>query len=154
MKKFKISLTSIATLGPIGFLPKAPGTWGSAAALIVAPFLFFPLPIPVRVIVLGLLFYFGAIACTAAEKEMGEKDPSSVVIDEVLGQWVVFLPFPGIVGWQAIAGFILFRIFDIYKPWPIKASEKWLKSGYGVMIDDLFAGIYAMIGLAILRYLT
>ncbi len=154
MKNFKINLTAIATLGPIGFLPKAPGTWGSAAALITAPFLFFPLPIPIRVIVLGLLFYFGAIVCSAAETELDEKDPGCVVIDEVLGQWVVFLPFAGIVGWHAIAGFILFRLFDIYKPWPVKASEKWLKGGYGVMIDDLFAGIYAMLGLWVLRYLT
>lgn len=154
MKKISINLTKFATLGPVGFLPKAPGTWGSAAAIITAPFLFFPLPLPVRVIVLGLLFYFGAIVCTAAEKELGEKDPSSVVIDEVLGQWIVFLPFPGIVSWHVIAGFILFRIFDIFKPWPVRASEKWLKSGYGVMIDDVFAGLYAMLGLALLRYLT
>lgn len=154
MKKSIINLTRIATLGPVGLLPRAPGTWGSAAALITAPFLFFPLPIPLRLIVLGLLFYFGAIVCTEAEKELGEKDPGCVVIDEVLGQWVVFLPFPGIVGWQAIAGFILFRFFDIFKPWPVRASEKWLKAGYGVMIDDLIAGIYAMICLGILRYLT
>ncbi|WP_320170239.1 phosphatidylglycerophosphatase A [Maridesulfovibrio sp.] len=154
MKNLKPNLTQIATLGPIGLLPKAPGTWGSAAALIVAPFIFFPLPIPLRVIVLGLLFYFGAQACTAAEKELGKKDPGCVVIDELLGQWVVFLPFPGIVGWQAIAGFVLFRIFDIFKPWPVRASEKWLKDGYGVMVDDLFAGIYAMLVLWLLRYLT
>ncbi|WP_432735951.1 phosphatidylglycerophosphatase A family protein [Maridesulfovibrio sp. FT414] len=151
MKKINFNLTKIATLGPVGFLPKAPGTWGSAAALITAPFLFFPLPIPVRVIVLGLLFYFGALACTAAEKEIGKKDPSSVVIDEVLGQWIVFLPFPGIVAWQAIVGFALFRLFDILKPWPVRASEKWLKDGYGVMIDDLFAGVYAMICLWLIR---
>ncbi|WP_027722455.1 phosphatidylglycerophosphatase A family protein [Maridesulfovibrio zosterae] len=154
MKNLKINLTKIATLGPVGFLPKAPGTWGSAAAIITAPFLFFPLPIPLRFIVLGLLFYYGAMACSAAEIELGEKDPSSVVIDEVLGQWIVFLPFPGIVSWHVIAGFILFRIFDIFKPWPVRASETWLKSGYGVMIDDVFAGIYAMIGVELLRYLT
>nr|WP_027177242.1 phosphatidylglycerophosphatase A [Maridesulfovibrio hydrothermalis] len=154
MKKIRINLTQIATLGPVGFLPKAPGTWGSAAAVITAPFLFFPLPLPVKLIVLGLLFYFGAKACTAAENDLGIKDPGCVVIDEVLGQWLVFLPFSAVVGWQVIAGFILFRIFDIYKPWPVKASEKWLKSGWGVMIDDVFAGLYAMLGVWLLRYIT
>lgn len=154
MKNININLTKVATLGPVGFLPKAPGTWGSAAAVITAPFLFLPLPIPVRIIVLGLLFYFGALACSAAEKDLGQKDPGCVVIDEVLGQWVTFLPFAGLVSWQVLAGFILFRIFDIYKPWPVRASENWLKSGYGVMIDDLFAGVYAMLALWLLRYLT
>ncbi|WP_320008800.1 phosphatidylglycerophosphatase A [Maridesulfovibrio sp.] len=154
MKKVKINLTHVATLGPVGHLPKAPGTWGSAAALLTAPFLFLPFQLPVRILILGLIFYFGAKACTAAEKDLGMKDPGSVVIDELFGQWLVFLPFPAVVYWHLVVGFVLFRIFDITKPFPIKQSENWMKDGWGVMIDDGFAGLYAMLGLGLIRYLT
>ncbi|WP_319780247.1 phosphatidylglycerophosphatase A [Maridesulfovibrio sp.] len=154
MKKVSINLTHVATLGPVGHLPKAPGTWGSAAALITAPFLFLPFHLPIRILILGLIFYFGAKACTAAEIELGQKDPGCVVIDELFGLWFVFLPFPAVVYWHLIVGFILFRIFDITKPFPIRQSEKWLKDGWGVMIDDAFAGLYAMLGLLLIRYLT
>jgi phosphatidylglycerophosphatase A len=154
MKKFNINYTHVATLGPVGHLPKAPGTWGSAAALITAPFLFLPFHLPVRILILGLIFYFGAKASTAAEKQLGKKDPGCVVIDELLGQWLVFLPFPAVVTWHLLLGFVLFRIFDITKPFPIKQSEKWLKDGGGVMIDDAFAGLYAMFFLWLIRYLT
>jgi phosphatidylglycerophosphatase A len=143
--------TFISTLGPVGFLPKAPGTWGSAVAVIVSPFLFYPFTLPVRIAILVLLFIFGALASTQAEKSLGTKDPGCVIIDEVLGQWVTFTPFVIMTGWQFITGFILFRIFDILKPWPVRQSENWLKSGWGIMIDDAIAGIYAAICLWLIR---
>ena len=152
MKKiYSQILVNIATLGPVGFLPKAPGTWGSAAAAIAAPFFFYPFSFPIKIFILILLFIFGAMACSEAEIKLGKKDPGCVVIDEVLGQWITFLPFGLMTGWQFIAGFIFFRIFDILKPWPVRQSENWLKSGWGVMIDDLLAGVYAAAALWLFR---
>ncbi len=135
--------TAFATLGPIGHLPKAPGTWGSAAAVIAAPFVFLPLSPTVRCLILAALFIVGGLAASRAEAVIGSKDPGSVVIDEVLGQWMVFALFPIMTTWQILLGFILFRLFDIAKPWPVKAAENWLPGGFGVMIDDLLAGLYA-----------
>lgn len=156
MSKNQLSLTvkaatAFSTLGPVGFLPKAPGTWGSAVAVIVSPFLFYPFNLPIRLSILILLFVIGSLAATQAEKTLGAKDPGSVIIDEVLGQWVTLLPFTTMTGWHFIIGFVLFRIFDIKKPWPIKKSENWLKSGWGIMIDDVIAGIYAAICLWLIR---
>ncbi|BBD08332.1 phosphatidylglycerophosphatase A [Desulfovibrio ferrophilus] len=135
--------TAFATLGPIGHLPAGPGTWGSAAALITAPFLFMPFSPVTRSIILIALFVLGSLAATRAEVVLGKKDPGCVIIDEVLGQWLTLLPFSILPTWQILAGFIFFRLFDIAKPFPIRRSEKWLPAGWGVMIDDVVAGLYA-----------
>ncbi|WP_291321069.1 phosphatidylglycerophosphatase A [Desulfonatronospira sp.] len=144
---------NLATLGPIGHLPVAPGTWGSLAAVIAAPWLFIPLSIPVKILVLAGLFILGSWACSIAEKEFGGKDPGQAVIDEFLGQWVTFLLLatPDII--LLVCGFFLFRFFDILKPWPVRSSEKWLPGGSSVMLDDLLAGIYALAALVILERL-
>jgi len=144
--------TACATLGPVGHLPKGPGTWGSAAAVIVAPFLFLPHSPLVRVLILVALFLAGAWAAGRAEHVLGRKDPGCVVIDEVLGQWLTFLPFSIMTSWQVLAGFALFRLFDIAKPFPIRRSERWLPGGFGVMLDDVIAGAYAAAGLWALRW--
>ncbi len=145
------SATFFSTLGPVGFLPKAPGTWGSAVAVIAAPFLFYPFDHLTRGIILAALFIVGSLAASEAEKSLGCKDPGSVIIDEVLGQWITFAPFAIMTSWQFLTGFVLFRAFDILKPWPVRQSEKWLKSGWGVMIDDVIAGIYAALCLWLIR---
>ncbi|WP_457571581.1 phosphatidylglycerophosphatase A family protein [Desulfovulcanus sp.] len=134
---------NLATLGPIGYLPKAPGTWGSLAATILAPFLFIPISLPFKILVLVIIFFLGAYAASLAEKVYKHKDPGCVIIDELLGQWVTFLTLTHSVWFMIIIGFVLFRIFDILKPFPIRNSEQWLKNGFGIMIDDLLAGIYA-----------
>ena len=134
---------SVATLGPVGHLPKAPGTWGSAAAVIVAPFLFLPHSPLVRSCILAALFILGSLASTRAERVFGRKDPGCVVIDEVLGQWITYLPFSILPTWQVLAGFLFFRLFDVTKPFPIRRAEHWLPAGWGVMIDDAMAGVYA-----------
>lgn len=141
----------LATLGPIGRLPVAPGTFGSAAAVVLAPFVLLPLPLPWRVAVLAALFYVGAQAAGRAERLLGQKDPGQVVIDEVLGQWLTLLPLAGPDLPELAAGFVLFRLFDITKPPPIHASERWLPGGYGVMIDDVLAGVYAGVALVVLH---
>ncbi|MBD5641782.1 MAG: phosphatidylglycerophosphatase A [Desulfovibrio sp.] len=144
---------SFCRLGVAGLAPRAPGTWGTAVGCLLAPFLFFPLDIVWRVIVLIAIFIAGGLAATRAEKILRQKDPGEVVIDELAGVWLVFLPFPEPSFWLILSGFIFFRIFDIFKPWPVNASENWLPDGFGVMIDDIVAGVYALICMEILHWL-
>ena len=143
----------ISGLGPIGKIPYASGTWGSAAAVLAAPFLFLPLPGFARLLFLAVIFYVGSKAATRTEALLHKKDPGHVVIDELVGQWITFLPFASPTTFELVAGFFLFRAFDILKPPPVRASENWLPSGYGVMIDDVLAGVYACLSLAILHWL-
>lgn len=128
---------------PAGLSPIMPGTCGSLVAALLAPYVFMPLSYPARVTVLALLFVAGSIASTRAALLLGKKDPGEVVIDEVLGQWMTYAPF-AVLSWpQIFIGFALFRLFDMTKPWPIKLSEDWLPGGYGIMIDDAAAAVYA-----------
>lgn len=121
-----------------------PGTCGSLVAMVLAPFVFMPLPLYARICVLVALFVAGGIASTRAADLLGRKDPGEVVIDEVLGQWMTYAPF-AVLSWpELVAGFVLFRIFDMTKPWPVKASEDWLPGGYGIMVDDAAAALYAI----------
>lgn len=145
---------NLATLWPAGRARRAPGTWGSLISVFLALPLFLPLSFGPRLLVLGVVFFVGAWAATRAEILLGRKDPGAVVIDELLGQWVTFLPFAVLSPVELAAGFALFRLFDIAKPWPVKASEHWLPAGYGIMIDDLFAGCYAGVVLYGIRLLT
>lgn len=139
-------------LGIAGLAPKAPGTWGTALACLLAPFIFLPLSIGWRTGLLILIFLLGGLAATRAEEILGQKDPGQVVIDELVGVWIAMLPFHKVGFWTILAAFICFRIFDIAKPWPIKASENWLPGGFGVMIDDVLAGIMALACVAVLRW--
>ena len=141
----------ISRLGPMGLCPKAPGTAGSALAAVLAPLIFMPWPIWLRILLLVVIFCWGSLIISQAETSLGQHDPGEIVLDELVGQWVTFLPFASLsIVWLAV-GFVLFRIFDIAKPYPVGASEKWLEGGWGVMIDDVFAGFYAMACLGILR---
>lgn len=154
MSKMPLSdrlILAFCRVEPAGLSPKAPGTMGSLVAVLLAPFIFMPLGLPVRLLVLAALFVLGGLAASRAEKILGREDPGCVVIDEVLGQWIALLPFTALVWWELGIAFALFRLFDIAKPWPVKASEDWLPGGFGIMIDDLFAGVYAMIGLYLLK---
>ena len=132
-------------LGPAGRSPWAPGTCGTFEALVLAPFLFLPLGLAGRLFLLAVLFVAGSLAATRAEELLQRKDPGEVVIDELVGAWIAILPF---AFWLA---FVLFRFFDILKPWPVKASENWLPAGWGVMVDDVVGGVMAMICLCLLK---
>ncbi|MDR2161316.1 MAG: phosphatidylglycerophosphatase A [Desulfovibrio sp.] len=142
-----------ARLGGIGAIPRAPGTWASLAAICLAPFIFLPLPLFPRFLFLAAIYIPGVLACARAEEILGEKDPPQVVIDEFFGQLLVCLPFAGLETEYLAAAFILFRVFDIAKPWPVSAAEK-APGGTGIMLDDLVAALYAMICLAALRWAT
>lgn len=136
--------TALATLGPIGHFPKAPGTWGSLASVVAAPWLFLALPIWGRIVALAAILVVGIWACSRAEAIMGKKDPGCVIIDELFGQWLALLFFGAMPIWYLVAGFALFRFFDILKPWPVKWAENTFPGGLGVMLDDGVAGLYAM----------
>lgn len=141
---------ALATLGPIGHFPKAPGTWGSLAATVAAPWLFLPFPVWGRILILMGVLAVGIWACSRAEEVMGKKDPGCVIIDELFGQWLTLLFFSAMPLWSLAIAFALFRIFDIFKPWPVKWAETAFPGGLGVMIDDGVAGLYALICLHII----
>jgi phosphatidylglycerophosphatase A len=106
--------------------------------------------IPVLVLLIVIVVAIGIPAATLEARGCGRKDPSHVVIDEVAGQLVTFLACP--IMWQALlAGFILFRVFDIVKPPPVRSLER-LPEGTGIVVDDLGAGVYALIVLQLLLH--
>ena len=139
---------TIATVGPVGNLPRMPGTWGSAAAVIAAPFLFLPHSPMTRALILAALLILGTWAAHRAEKVLGAKDPGCIVVDEWVGQWITYYPFAIMTTWQVLAGFVFFRIFDMAKPWPIRACDRRVPCGPGIMLDDVLAGIAAAACLA------
>ena len=139
-------------VGGAGLCPAGPGTAGSAVAAIAAHWLFLPLPIPARLAVVIGIFLTGALAAGMAERLLGRSDPGEVVIDELMGVWLVLLPFQESDWRLLLAAFVFFRIFDIWKPGPIHASENWLPGGYGIMIDDVVAAVPALFCVAILRF--
>lgn len=145
--------TALATLGPIGHFPKAPGTWGSLAAVVAAPWLFLPLPLWGRIVALAAIFAVGIWACSRAEIVLGKKDPGCVIIDELFGQWLALLCFTALPLWYLGLAFVLFRFFDIFKPWPVRWAETAFPGGLGVMVDDGMAGLYALGVLHLVHYL-
>jgi len=138
----------IATGFGIGYLPIAPGTWASLASLPLAWLIALNYG-QMGLAIAALIALLGGIwASNTTEKLTGEKDPSSIVIDEVAGQWITLIAVaPDLMLYGA--GFVLFRIFDIFKPWPVSWAEG-LPGGFGVMMDDVLAGIYAGIGVYLL----
>ena len=134
----------IATGFGAGFFPRAPGTAGSLVALIPWWFALRELPLAWYGVVLVLAFALGVWACDVAGKRLGVDDHRALVWDEFVGQWIALAGAP--FGWQwMIAGFLLFRLFDVWKPWPIRIADRRVHGGFGVMLDDVLAGIYALI---------
>ena len=133
----------LATGGYIGYIPFAPGTFGS---LIGLPLCFLLAGIPLSAAIMAALFFiFLAIwISSAAGKELKRKDPGCIVIDEVAGMVVTFIGLPFTLT-TAVLGFILFRILDILKPFPIRTLDQRLSGGLGIVADDVVAGIFANI---------
>jgi phosphatidylglycerophosphatase A len=132
--------TAIATAFGSGYSPIAPGTAGSAVGLL----LFWPLhqlPAAAQVAAVVLLYFVGVAASTRVARGVGLEDPGIVVVDEVLGMWTSLLFLP-LTPTTALAGFLLFRVLDVFKPYPARQFES-LPGGWGIMSDDLMAGIYA-----------
>jgi phosphatidylglycerophosphatase A len=154
----------VATCG-VGLIPIAPGTWGSAVGLglylalgrvaersfdyavwrglDLSPQQFPPVLTAVLLLAVVLVCLAGTWAATRCETLLGKKDPGAVVVDEVAGQLITFLFVPWRAGaWAVVVGFVAFRVFDIWKPYPVRRLEA-LKGGLGIMADDVLAGAYA-----------
>jgi phosphatidylglycerophosphatase A len=138
----------VSTFGYIGLFPMMPGTIGSAAGLLVYALVrVVGLGLPEAVVILALCCA-GVMSGPAAERHFGAVDPGPVVIDEVMGMLVTLFLIP--VGWRgALIGFVLFRVFDIVKPYPAGRLER-LSGGWGMMADDAMAGVYANLALRVL----
>lgn len=140
MKKSEL----IATCLGCGYFPVAPGTIGSLAALAIAiPLHYFARFSGWHFLVLGAAGFAPAVwAATRTARAVGAKDPSIVVIDEVIGQWIT-LGGAQVFNWKSwLSAFVLFRLFDIWKPPPVRQLES-LPEGLGIVADDAMAGIYA-----------
>jgi len=125
-----------------GYLPKAPGTWGSLVG-IVAWLGLSRLAILPYTAVVAFLFIIGTAAAGAAEKIMDRPDPGLVVIDEIVGQLIALALVPHHPV-AVLCGFLLFRLFDIFKPFPVGWLDQHLHGGLGIMLDDVMAGLYAL----------
>ena len=151
-----------ATLFGIGLLPLAPGTWGSLIGLILFLYTGVYLSISQELFYFLLLFIISLsfIVCYFATKglDANEKDQKSIVIDELAGVWLAFTPVAGVIMMKefliySFLAFIFFRIFDIWKPYPINIVDREIKNYFGVVLDDLIAGIYAAIIVILISYL-
>ena len=133
-----------------GLSPKAPGTVGTLAAIPLY-LLFAKLPLVGYASVVLLSFVLGCWLCGEAAKHLGVHDFGGIVWDEFVGYWLTMLAAPADWSW-IVVGFVLFRIFDIWKPWPIRVADKQVHGGFGIMLDDVLAGLYAWLGLQALAY--
>ena len=154
MKKFpnlKDPFHFAATLGGIGMVPIAPGTFGSITAWIIFVYLSHFISM-INMLILTITFFILSIwICSEASKDLENKDHKSIVIDELVGMWIALLPVLVIANSQyertvyALAALILFRFFDILKPFPISYFDKNYKNGFGIVIDDVISGLIAII---------
>jgi len=139
---------ALASFGYVGFAPVAPGTVGSAAAFLLVVPLRWAASTWLEITAAAVLFLAGVWAARVTETTLGVEDPGPVVVDEVVGMLVSLLWVPW--SWTAcIAAFLAFRAFDILKPWPTGRLER-LPGGWGIMADDVMAGIYANLAVQLL----
>ena len=131
-----------------GNLPKAPGTWGSLMALV--PWFFMRnMPLPSYLSLLAIIFVVGCLLAGSAEKILDQADAGPIVIDEFVGMFITLAAAPSHpAAW--IIGFLLFRFFDVLKPFPCSWFDTHIHGGLGIMLDDVFAGLYALVCLQLL----
>ena len=133
-----------------GLAAKAPGTFGTIAAVPVV-LLMAPLSLSWYIGLTVLSVLIGIYICDKAAKDMGVHDHGAIVWDEVAGLMITMIAAPA--GWQwLVAGFVLFRFFDILKPWPIRWLDAKVHGGFGIMIDDVLAGVFSLICLQLAAY--
>lgn len=139
-----------------GLAPKAPGTSGSAFALLFIP-LWLAIGFSGTIIAIILMSLIGIYICGQTAKVMRVHDDGRIVWDEFAGQSITFLPliYLGSMSWfWALTGFGLFRLFDVWKPWPISVIDRQVGGGFGIMLDDIIAGIWAALCICIYFYFT
>jgi phosphatidylglycerophosphatase A len=145
----------IATGFGSGLAPKAQGTFGSLAAIVPWLLLYTVLPVWGWLLLIAVSFGVGVWACDVAGRLIGVDDHRSLVWDEFVGQWIALLPVLIVPGWAwIVTGFVLFRVFDVWKPWPIAWFDRRVKGGLGVMLDDVIAGIFAAIVLHLIQFIV
>jgi phosphatidylglycerophosphatase A len=142
----------ISLLNPVHFLalgfgsglaPKMPGTFGTLASLPLVVLLSHYAGFSLYVFVTLLICIAGIWICDKTAEDMGVHDDSSIVWDELAGMLITMIAVP--LSWQTLlVGFLLFRFFDIIKPWPISYLDKYVHGGFGIMIDDVLAGLFAL----------
>lgn len=132
-----------------GYLPKVPGTWGSLAALIIYLIPGFENP-SFMIFMISLFIVIGVPIGDKFEKKYG-KDPKECTIDEVVGMWITLLFLPRKI-WWIVTAFLIWRLMDIVKPFPARQFES-IKGGWGIMLDDIMAGIYSFLSIQIIIYL-
>ena len=132
-----------------GLSPKAPGTAGSLAAV---PFCYLLglASLPLKATIIVVAFAIGVYACQKATDAIGIDDHGGIVWDEFVGMFITVACLPNTLAWL-IAGFVVFRIFDIWKPWPIGPIDAKLKGGLGIMLDDVIAGMFALVVLKLIE---
>jgi phosphatidylglycerophosphatase A len=148
----------VATVAGVGYFPVVPGTAGSAVGVVLVAALdaiqiSTAWRFVLQALMIIIIFFLGVWSAGQSEKFFGRTDPGHVVIDEVAGQMVAFLLLPHASWKLLLAGFVLFRVFDISKPFPAGRAER-LPGGWGIMVDDIVAGIYALGALAFLGYIV
>jgi phosphatidylglycerophosphatase A len=153
--QLKLLAYSVATFFGAGYWPKGPGTAGSIAAILLAVVLSWAAECSVAVacLILSLLFLpLGVWASHFLERDLNTEDPQIIVVDEALGQWISLAAVPFLDWSTVLAALGAFRLFDIWKPWPVRRLEN-LTNGWGVIADDLMAGIYGAFLIGCLRLL-
>lgn len=139
-----------------GLAPKAPGTFGSAFALLFIP-AWLALGFFNSVLIIVLMSLLGIYLCGRTAELMGVHDDGRIVWDEFAGQSISFLPlvYLGQMNWLwVLVGFALFRLFDVWKPWPIRVVDRRVHGGFGIMLDDIIAGIWAALCILIYLYFS
>ncbi len=139
----------LATWFGAGLLPISPGSWGSLAALPFAWAIRSLWGMAGLAAAAAIVFVVGWWAAAVVAEASGVEDPGMIVIDEVAAQWLVLLAAPlDPIAWGL--GFVLFRIFDIWKPWPVRWADRHIHGGLGIMLDDVLAAVYAALALSAL----
>lgn len=139
-----------------GLAPRAPGTFGSAFALLFIP-AWLALGFFNSVLIIVLMSLLGIYLCGRTAELMGVHDDGRIVWDEFAGQSISFLPlvYLGQMNWLwVLIGFALFRLFDVWKPWPIRVVDRRVHGGFGIMLDDIIAGIWAALCILIYLYFS
>ena len=126
-----------------GLVPVAPGTAGT----VVGVLLYLPLSLlqpPAYATAVSAVFIVGVFLCDRVAGQLNQRDPSGIVLDEIVGIWIALFVLPP--GWYwLLAGFLVFRVFDILKPWPVGLLDRRLQGGLGIMVDDVAAGLYTLL---------
>ncbi len=126
-----------------GLAPKAPGTFGTVAAIPVYLLLSLLASLPGYLVITALFSVVGIWICDKTSKDLGVHDHSGIVWDEIVGYLITMILVP-LTWYWVLAGFVLFRFFDILKPWPISILDKKVSGGFGIMVDDIVAGVFSL----------